>query len=124
MKKITFLVILISFLCSHTAQAQDYGLIWVESKVWGSKIDTLQFTVNTEHSHVCNSASAYCPNRQLITVTPNKEFLFNLDRYTGGNHHYTISDSCMKKTILLKPRDVMAIQFVINNQDIACEYFK
>jgi hypothetical protein len=120
MKKPTF--IFLSMLClTHAGIAYSLGeMIMVESKFEG-RINSFQYKVNGEFHHVCTGGSQYCPNREFISIDPNKDYVFNIYDF-DGSYIYNISDSCMNKVINVKPDTGKTITIVRKEKNIICEY--
>jgi hypothetical protein len=116
--------IFLAILCLvHVGLAHSHGeMIMVESK-FGDGLQSFQFTVNGEHSHVC-AHGPYCPTRMFINIEPNKDNIFDLYWFEPRQNHNKISDSCVNQTINVKPNSGATITIVRNDREIVCKYIK
>lgn len=84
-------------------------------------IDNFRFTVNGDHYYIC-TGGAYCPSSMYISIKPDKDNIFDLYDYRPRGSYYTISDSCKKQVINVKPHTGRTIKIVRNNREIVCNY--
>ena len=120
LRRLMYLPIL-CFAYGVVAHAQG-EMILVEGYFFEGKIQSFQFTVNGEHHYVCTGGSPYCPSSMYISIEPNKDNIFNLYAYEGRPHNYTISDSCRRQIINVKPNTGRTIKIVRKEQEIVCNY--